>query len=323
MEQFSYSVETANNQNKNHTFFELSTIWLGLHKEKIKESTYEKYTYLLQKHIYPVMGEFTLNSLNSAIVNRQLSVIYHKNPDEPLSYSMMKSIIFLVKAIFKYGCKLHYMGEIAIDFDISKKNHKITIIDFAEQEILIDYILKEYTSNNLGIFIALFTGARLGEICALQRKDVDFKNGILHITKTVQRLKQVNKNSINKSKLIVTLPKSNESYRDIPLPDSLVKYMKLCEIYDLHENLYILGQRATPYEPRTLQYGFSSILKKCDLPHYNFHSLRHTFATKCIRLGFDVKTLSEILGHSSVNFTMSQYVHSDMEHKKAQMHLLG
>ncbi len=317
------SISNINTQNKINTFYDLGVLWIEFHKEKIKMSTYTKYMYLLQKHIYPVMGSLKLKMLNSAVVDQTLFTIYHDRPDASLSWSTMKTILFLVKAILNYGNKLHYINNIDVNFGISmKKSNKIVVISPEEQEILIRHTLSHFSDSTLGTSIALFTGTRLGEICALQRKDIDFCNGILHVTKTVQRLKCEDASGDGKSKLIVTLPKSYESYRDIPIPEILIEYMKIYGIPELDEHLYILGRRTYPYEPRTLQYGFSSILKKCRLPHYTFHTLRHTFATKCIRLGFDTKTLSEILGHSNVNFTMNQYVHSDIECKKSQMHLL-
>lgn len=306
------------------TFYDLGNIWLEIRKGRIKESTYEKYAYLLKKYIYPFLGKERLNSIYSAEIDYKLSYIYHDSYESDISYSTMKSILFLIKAILNYGYNSNYINErIPICFAASSKEiNEIHTLNEKEELIIMNYVLKNYSNNSLGILIALYTGTRLGEICALQRKDIDFTAGILHITKTVQRLKNHSENITAKSILKITKPKSKESCREIPIPHTLLEYMKNCGIQNLEDYLYILGQKNVPYEPRTLQYGFSSILKKCEIPHYNFHMLRHTFATKCIRLGFDIKTLSEILGHSNVYFTMNQYVHSDIEYKRRQMKLL-
>ena len=160
---------------------------------------------------------------------------------------------------------------------------------------------------------------RIGEICGIKKADVDLENSILHIRRTTQRLKTEEN---GKTKLVTNSPKSQKSYRDIPIPPFLSDILKSYGIQELSESQYILGKKDVPYEPRTLQYAFGRILRDCNIPAMKFHCLRHTFATKCIQSGFDVKTLSEILGHSNVNFTMNRYVHSDFERKKEQMKLL-
>ncbi len=67
---------------------------------------------------------------------------------------------------------------------------------------------------------------------------------------------------------------------------------------------------------------FKSYLKDCNLRHYTFHQIRHSFATHCIEIGFEVKSLSEILGHSTVNITLNRYVHSSFELKRVNMNKL-
>ena len=159
--------------------------------------------------------------------------------------------------------------------------------------------------------LSLFTGLRIGELCALKWADIDLMNRTNSVSKTIQRIK-----SHNCTQLVITEPKSISSVREIPIPDCILPLLKkFCSNADF----YILSGTAKAVEPRTMQYRFQSLLKKAKLPSIHFHALRHMFATNCVELGFDVKSLSEILGHSGVEITLNRYVHSSLERKKAFM----
>jgi integrase len=163
----------------------------------------------------------------------------------------------------------------------------------------------------------MFTGLRIGEICALKWSDVDLENGILHISKTAMRIQTPTEKS--KTAVKITAPKTANSIRDIPLPNFLVK--KLSAVMK-SDDCYVLSGNSHLVEPRCLSYRFKSILKKANLPSIKFHALRHTFATNCLQKNFDIKTLSEILGHSSVDTTMRIYVHTSLERKRECMDLI-
>ncbi len=305
------------------TFFALGTLWLESHRIKIRESSYEKYATLLKKHIYPALGKHTLSDICAKEIDSALLQIYQKDGSARLSNSTMRTVLFLVKRILQYGYESHYIDRAIVPaFCIPVRKKRMKTFNEAEQETLLRHVLSQYTGNYLGILLALYTGARLGEICALQRSDVNFEIGVLAISKTVQRLQNVQNQDSQKTKLVVSAPKSTNSYREIPIPHTLESYMGNFGLHDLDGDQYLLTGTKLPYDPRTLQYGFSALLRKCNLPNYNFHTLRHTFATNCVRAGFDIKSLSELMGHSNVNFTLSQYVHSDIAYKKSLMLLL-
>lgn len=137
------------------------------------------------------------------------------------------------------------------------------------------------------------------------------KNGIIHISRTIQRIKDKSENS--KTKLVIGTPKSKTSERDIPIPDFFIDILKARKY---NENSFILSGTYKPTDPRTIQNRFKSVLKKCGIRNVNFHLLRHTYATVCIENGFDAKTVSELLGHASVNITLNRYVHSSLDMKK-------
>lgn len=162
------------------------------------------------------------------------------------------------------------------------------------------------------------TGIRIGELCALQWEDVDLEKRILIVRKTIQRIQIQNEK--RKTKLVITEPKSESSKRIIPIPDCIVN---LLSKFKGKAKEFVVSRREKPVEPRTMQYRFSKILKKANLPSVHFHALRHIFASNCIKLGFDVKSLSELLGHSSVEITLNRYVHSSLEQKREYMKRLN
>ena len=190
----------------------------------------------------------------------------------------------------------------------------VAVLSKNEQMKLIQYLARVPSLTSLAILLSLCTGLRIGELCALQWKDIDLEKRILTVNKTIQRV-QVNE-STARTKLVITSPKSASSIREIPIPECLIEQLKQ---FEDNADSYILSGTLKPVEPRTLQYRFAKILDNANLPSVHFHSLRHAFATNCVAAGFDVKTLSEILGHSSVELTLNRYVHSSMDRKKSFM----
>ena len=171
-------------------------------------------------------------------------------------------------------------------------------------------IMDKPTTAGIGILLTLNTGLRLGELCALQYKDIDLRNGVLHVSKTVQRIR-----SGDRTCLMVLPPKSDSARRTIPLPGDMAALLK--KIIQSHPNgeNYLLTGKSAPMEPRTMQYQYRVWLKAAGVPYRNFHVLRHTYASRCVERGVDVKSLSEMLGHADVRTTLQVYVHSSLEHK--------
>ena len=166
--------------------------------------------------------------------------------------------------------------------------------------------------------ISLNTGLRLSEICALKWSDIDFENAILHVRTTVARVRNTGEGS--KTKLIIDRPKTKSSFRDIPISSYLMKM--LVSLYEKRKSEYVVSDQEGFISPRTYSYRFHKVLEKYNVKQVNYHALRHTFATRCIEHGVDVKTLSEILGHSNASITLNTYVHSSMERKREQLEKL-
>ena len=173
----------------------------------------------------------------------------------------------------------------------------------------------------MGILLCLYTGIRLGEVCALKWSDFDFQENFLKVRRTIQRIQNPEPEP-PKTKVIIDSPKSVKSIRDIPLPNNLSKDLRRYAQMSSGNGFFLTGSPYYYIEPRTYQSRYKMYLQKGRIPYRNFHALRHTFATKCIELGVDIKSLSEILGHSSVTITLNRYVHSSMDLKQQQINKL-
>ena len=112
-----------------------------------------------------------------------------------------------------------------------------------------------------------------------------------------------------------TVPKSSSSVRLVAIPDDMLKLLKTTTQH-IQRDSYLLTSRDTPMEPRTLQYRYRKLLERCGIRYRNFHALRHTYATRCMENGVDIKSLSELLGHADVRTTLQTYIHSSLAHKR-------
>lgn len=167
--------------------------------------------------------------------------------------------------------------------------------------------------------IALYGGLRIGEVCALQWGDFNYTAGTVRISKTLIRIKDLTRDSLKKTKVIIDKPKTEHSNRIIPLPSFLMEFMRQ---EAKGENCYVLTGTAEYVEPRLCLKQYKQVLEQAGLPSFTFHALRHTFATRCVENGFEIKALSEILGHSNVSTTLQRYVHPSIECKREQMERL-
>lgn len=297
--------------------------WLSYKKDYIKESTYANYSNIISNHIAPDLGKYYLKDLNNKIIQEFLLNKYkigRIDNSGGLSTKTIRDIVAIIKSSLKSAMKEGLIQNLSLDFIYPKTNAKDKIYTLSKQsqDKLITYILKNQTIKNLGILLTLYSGIRIGELCALQWKDIDFKGNILHINKTLQRVYIKDKQD-NKSKIIITNPKTHNAEREIPLNKEFAK-----ELYKFKTNSddYILSCSKKWVEPRTYRRFFERVLTESKAEKINFHGLRHTFATNCIKLGVDYKTVSELLGHATVNITLNLYVHPQMSQKKKCIDLI-
>ena len=291
--------------------------WLLEKKEYIKESTYANYSNNIFNHIIPKLGNYYLNELNHKIIQDfllELSKNGRKDNNGGLAEKTIKDITIIIKGSIKKGINEDKIKHIELTFNYPKDNteKKLYVLTKREQNRITNYVLKNINSRNIGLLISLYSGIRIGELCALRWEDVDFKKSCLTINKTIQRIYIKDKDK-NISKVIITTPKTKNANREIPINKDFLEILKKVKSDKKH---YILTGNDKYIEPRTYRKYFNKVLDKLKIKHFNFHSLRHTFATNCISLGVDYKTVSELLGHANVNITLNLYVHPRYSQKK-------
>ncbi len=294
------------------TVKELFEEWLSAVRLKVKESTYANYRMKADKHILSEFGGLRYEQLTV----QMLHSFIEKKLKFGLSAKYVSDIVIVFKSMAKYISRVHGFRNPLADVILPKVTKtEMKLFSENQQNQLCRHLLKNTDNTSICILLSLYTGLRIGETCGLKWEDIDFEKSILTVRRTVQRIRT----GIHGTKLIVDTPKSRSSQRTIPIPRF---FMDILQKFRDNDNYYVLSGNFKVTEPRTMQRKFKSILKKADLPSINYHALRHMFATSCIKLGFDVKTLSEILGHASVETTLNRYVHSSMERKTQCMNLL-
>lgn len=291
--------------------------WLLEKKDYIKESTYANYSNNIFNHIIPKLGNYYLNELNHKVIQDfllELSKNGRKDNNGGLAEKTIKDITIIIKGSIKKGINEDKIKHIELTFNYPKDNkeNKLYVLTKREQNKITNYVLKNINSRNIGLLVSLYSGIRIGELCALKWEDVDFKKNCLTINKTIQRVYIKDKNK-NISKVIITTPKTKNANREIPINKDFLEILKKVKSDKKH---YILTGNEKYIEPRTYRKYFNKVLDELKIKHFNFHSLRHTFATNCISLGVDYKTVSELLGHANVNITLNLYVHPRYSQKK-------
>ncbi len=298
--------------------------WLDNIHLRIKHSTYVKYANIVNNHIISALGNYKMCELTTENIREYAdkeSSFGKINTSKGLSPKTVKDILSVLRLILSYARELGIEIHCNLDLiSIRSATEDKKIISDNEHRILLKYLLEEPDYIKTGILMCLYTGIRIGEICALRFEDISLTNNTVCVTKTMQRLQTLDEHSKTKTTITITPPKSKSSQREIPLPTFIAEQIKRLSFCP---QAYLLTGDINHYiEPRTMENKFKSCLKKCGLPQYNFHQLRHRFATRCIEAGFEIKTLSEILGHSSVNITLDRYVHSSLEFKRQNMNKL-
>lgn len=295
--------------------------YLNEHKLEVKASTYARYVEIAERYLIPYLGlkavaEFCLDDGNDYI--RRLAN-EGRSGGGGLAPKSVKDIVSLLKLTLKYAERKGYIDKAPVDFTLPKQGRpQIQIFSPNEQSRLEAYVRMPDDTYKFGVYLCLYTGLRLGEICALQWEDVDCASSIISVNKTALRIKNMGGTDNHKTKVILSSPKTPSSARFIPLPKTLgAQLMKLKAEHSAGESCFVLTGTDKLIEPRNYYERYKGYLRACGLGSFTFHALRHTFATRCIEAGVDPKVLSELLGHSSVQITLDRYVHPSLETKRS------
>ena len=305
------------------TVGEVSEGWFLSIRPQLKESTRVKYQNLLKSYLLPTLGELPLTRLTHNCIEAYCNELLLKGgaKGKGLSAKTVSDVLILLRSILRFAAERGYaLACDARSIQIKIQPKEMRVFNRTEQSRLCQYLYANLNAPNLGILICLFTGLRLGEICALRWEDISLSERTIHVHQTMQRI-QTGCAAGPRTKVIVTTPKSPCSIRTIPLPDDIAAV--IAGVRSSAIGYFLTGREDQSIEPRTMQNHFKRVLNACAIDTANYHTLRHTFATRCVELGFDVKTLSEILGHASINITMNRYVHPSMELKRENMQRLS
>ena len=311
-------------QESNLKYEELLDEWMQFSRINIKESTYARYNHLINTHIKPLLGKYPISKISTQLVEAYIDnqmKCGRIDGNGGLATKTVSDILTIIKSSFDYARynDVHIICNLS-KLSIKQQKKDIRVLTVKEQEALIGILTEDMDLFKFGSLFALYTGIRIGELCALKWENISLENATLKVQKTLQRIQETNKGTSTKTKIVITEPKSNCSIRDIPIPKFLVE---IASRFSDSPKAYILtGDKSKYVEPRTMQNHFKQYVDACGIEDANFHALRHTFATRCIELGFEIKSLSEILGHANVNITLNRYVHSSFDLKSANMNKL-
>lgn len=294
------------------------TQWLENYiRPSVKVRTYERYHLIIEQHIKDRIGNIELDALSPLVLQKFISELLqngNRKTGKGLSANSVNAVISVIQGSLRTA---HLLG-LSKEYTADKlkrpklKEKPVECFTMSEQKQIEQSILNGKKDKMYGILLCLYSGLRIGELIALQWSDIDFVKGILTVSKSCHD---------GQDGLIIDEPKTANSRRLIPLPKQLLPILK--GIKKKSSSPFVVSANGSSVSVRSYQRSFELLLKRLNIPHKGFHSLRHTFATRALECGMDIKTLAEILGHKNPTVTLNRYAHSLMEHKSDMMNRLG
>lgn len=296
--------------NEQKTVAQVINLWKTDKKQYVKKSSFSAYVLLIENHLLPVFGN------KKAIEETEVQTFVFQKLEQGLSQKTIKDILIVLKMVLKFGAKNKCFEHQPFDiqFPTEREKHNIEVLSRTNQKKVMTYIETHFTFRNVGVYICLSAGIRIGEVCALTWEDIDTDNGVINVRKTIQRIYLV-EDGDRKTELILDTPKTKNSIRTIPMSRDLLKMLKPLKKI-VNNSFFVLTNDAKPTEPRTYRSYYKNLMKELNMPDLKFHGLRHSFATRCIESKCDYKTVSVLLGHSNITTTLNLYVHPNLEQKK-------
>ena len=291
-------------------FKEIIQPFLEYKKDYVRMSTLSNYAGHFDNHLVPYFGDY------SEIKQENIDEFLFLKANQGASKKTLETYVVSLKTLFKWVNKNNIFPTLNFKANypfVAKEKNEINPLTVDEAKAFAKYCEENFTFIRLVLYTALFTGLRAGEICGLQFKDIDTERGVLSVNKIVTRVntsKILLKENQRPSEVIIGEPKTKGSIREIPLPKQVLQYYKsLSKI--ANPNFFIATNNTRPAEPNALRNELNRITENLEIQHIRLHDLRHTFATRCISVGIDPKTVSLLLGHSTVDITLKLYTHVD------------
>ena len=298
---------------KNTTFKTLAHLWLNEKQAMVTQSTYAGFLLIVENHLIPYFGTQKICDITEPKIQEFIFYLFNNGRLDNtggLTVKTIRDIILVLRLALNWDL-IEYPKDLSIK--------KVIALSKDEEQMLIQAIYLNLTRKSAGILLTLFIGLRIGEICGLQMSDISLCDNTITINKTVQRIYDKLKKT---SYIHIGAPKTKSSQRTIPVPSLLMNIIK--KFYTNNQNHYFLTGKLSPTEPRVYRQFFSRFIKKHNLTPIKFHELRHTFAIRAIEISdFDIKSLSEILGHKNVSFTLNVYGRANLKQKIKCMNLLN
>ena len=288
-------------------FKEVAINWQQAKAGFVKHSTMCAYMLVLKTHLLPCFG--TMTNIRESDVQQFIM----RKLSDGLAKKTVKDAVAVLKAIVKYGAKrkIFPFEEWEVNYPTESALRKLQILTLYHQRILMHYLIDNSNFQNIGILLALCTGMRIGEVCALRWEDVDFIHKVICVRCTVGRIYNC---KLRLTEKIFSSPKTKDSFREISVSKQLFSALK--EVRKISVSPFVVGNSQQSKEPRAYRDYFTRLLKRLNIPKITFHGLRHTFATRCIESQCDCKTVSTLLGHSNITTTLNLYVHPNINQKK-------
>lgn len=289
---------------------EVIHLWLADKKHYVKLSTYSIYSLMTTNHLIPAfkgISELTEQTVQEFVLCKL---------SQGHSQKYVKDMLVVLKMILKFGERKGWIAhrEMEIKFPTERERVELEVLSIDNQKKIMHYVKENFSFMNLGIYISLCTGLRIGEVCALKWTDIDCIRGVIFIYKTIQRIYITDTNK-GHTELVIDTPKSKNSIRQVPIPADLIRTIKKLNKH-IDQGGYVLTNSCKPMEPRIYRNYYNKMIQMLNIPKLKFHGLRHSFATRCIESNCDYKTVSVLLGHSNVSTTLNLYVHPNMEQKQ-------
>lgn len=292
------------------TIREIADAWREDKQPYVKQSTLAAYMLILENHILPYFGN------DDTLSEKSVQTFVLQKLNAGMSAKSVKDILIVLKMVMKFGVKNEWMSycEWEIKYLPTETNKELEVLTVANHKKILDYIRQNFTFRNLGIYISLSTGLRIGEVCALRWSDIDIEAGTISVQRTIERI-YVIKGDKKHTELVINTPKTKNSCREIPMSKELISMVKPLKKI-VNSDYYVLTNEPSPTEPRTYRNYYKRLMEQLGIPKLKYHGLRHSFATRCIESNCDYKTVSVLLGHSNISTTLNLYVHPNMEQKK-------
>lgn len=295
---------------KMKTIKEVAILWKKDKQQYVKQSSFSAYSLILENHILPAFGE------KQQLAESEIQDFALRKLQAGLCQKTVKDMFIVLKMIQKFGVKNSYMPftEWCVKYPTEQKKQDLEVLSISHQRRIMQHVINNFTFRNLGIYICLSTGMRIGEVCALKWGDISLTSETISVCRTIERIYIIDDNHRH-TKLVIGTPKTKNSIRDIPMSRELSKLIRPLKKV-MNDDYYVLTNEPQPTEPRTYRNYYKLLLRRLGIPDLKFHGLRHNFATRCIESQCDYKTVSVILGHANISTTLNLYVHPNMEQKK-------